>query len=122
MTLLERQTRLLNYLTNEGLIFEDAEQASPQQHLMGIDTRLLHLEARVSHNKRMGKIVSILPKTFELVGDAKTTIVREFVRASPSYHIVGHENARQFCEFLRKRSSHEPAQLPCLADVASFEL
>src|SRR5436853_1907148 len=111
MTLLERQARLLNYLTNESLIFEDAEQLSPQQHLMGIDTRLLHLEARASHNKRMAKIVSILPKTFELIGDAKMAIVREFVRAYPSDHIGGHENARQFCEFLRKRSSHEPSQL-----------
>ena len=93
--LLERQISLLEHLTSAGAIFGDG--ALPGRHLQGLDPALLRLEACFSHEKRMEKINSTFPRTFEAMrGDDRIDIVRSFVEACPSVDISRIENARQF--------------------------
>jgi len=118
--LLDRQARLLAYLTSATAIFgEEGVAADP---LLGIDPALLHLEARFSHEKRMEKIGAAFPRTLRMLGANGAAVVRGFVEACPPRDISRLANARQFHEFLLARwqdEAPEPAHLP---DVAACEL
>src|SRR5271167_1024909 len=94
--LLDRQVRLLKYLTSSSAIFGEEGDSPLDQALRGIDRRLLRLEARFSHEKRMEKIVTVFSKTLHLLGANRATIVHEFVDACPPTDITRLENARQF--------------------------
>jgi hypothetical protein len=119
--LLDQQISLLEFLTSSASVF-DGGTAAPHDHaLHGIDGRLLHLEARLSHEKRMEKITAILPRTFEILGSDKAAIVREFIEAYPPVNISYIENARQFYEFLAARLGRLPAGPPYLGDVMACE-
>jgi len=118
--LLARQAELLEYLTSSPAIFGDnpARLRPPD----GFDRRLLDLEARLSHNKRLAKIRSVFARTFEILGTDAEALVREFTDAHPPTAIDTLENARQFCHFL---SAHWVRELPAprhLPDVARCEL
>ena len=121
MRLLDRQVRLLDYLTSSGAIFGEDGDATPDPALRGMDLRLLRLEACFSHEKRMEKIIAVFPKTYRLLGAARAAIVREFVKAYPPTDIARIENARQFYDFLSSRWWLEPPQPPYLEDVAACE-
>src|SRR6185295_12438637 len=54
--LLNRQTELLAYLTSSRAIFGDRRGPPLHRSLQDIDPRMLDLEARFSHQKRMDKI------------------------------------------------------------------
>lgn len=120
--LLDRQTRLLEYLTSGEAIFGDVGSPSRNPLLQGFDRALLHIEARFSHEKRMEKIAAVFPKTFALLGDDRDAIVREFVHACPPVDISRLENARQFYDFLISRWDHRPPTLRYLPDVTTCEL
>ena len=120
--LLDRQTRLLEYLTSGEAIFGDNCSTTRAPILQGIDSALLHIEARFSHEKRMEKIAAVFPKTFALLGDDCDAIVREFVHACPPVDIGRLENARQFYDFLLSRWEKRPPTLPYLPDVTACEL
>ena len=66
--LLDRQARLLEYLTSGRAISGTAHAESLDPALQGIDRRLLDLEARFSHEKRMEKIAGVFPTTLRLLG------------------------------------------------------
>ena len=117
--LLDRQTRLLKYLTSGAAIFETETDASTRGANFGVDNRLLHLEARFSHEKRMAKIGWALSRTLDLLGAARNKFIRDFAEANPPVSIGRLENARQFCSFL---SAHWAGDPPYLPDVAVFEL
>jgi hypothetical protein len=122
--LLDRQVRLLEYLTSRGAIFGDGGDAPLDWRVEGIDRRLLRLEACFSHEKRMEKIIAALPKTFRLLGADRAAIIREFVEACPPTDIGRIENARQFYDFLCarwRREPPEPPEPPFLEDVAACE-
>jgi hypothetical protein len=121
MRLLDRQARLLEYLTSSGAIFGDEKNALPDHALRGIDPRMLYLEARFSHEKRMEKIIAVFPKTFRLLGADRVAIVREFVEAWPPTAITRIENASQFYDFLCARWRHQASEPPYLRDVAACE-
>ena len=119
--LLERQISLLEHLTSAGAIFGDG--APPARHLQGLDPALLRLEAFFSHEKRMEKINSTFPRTFEImVNDDRAAIVRDFVKACPSVDIRRIENARQFYDFACARWQRRPPRPPYLRDIATCEL
>jgi len=120
--LLDRQTRLIEYLTSGEAIFGDVGSTSRNPLLHGFDRALLHIEARFSHEKRMEKIAAVFPKTFALFGDDRDAIVREFVRACPAVDISRLENARQLYNFLISRWENRPPTLRYLPDVATCEL
>ena len=120
--LLDRQVSLLHYLTSGGAIFGDKDGAGVDAALQGIDRRLLNLEARFSHEKRLEKIAAVFPRTFALLGTSQKTLIEEFVDACPPADIGRLENARQFHDFLSARWRHEPAQPAFLPDVAACEL
>jgi hypothetical protein len=120
--LLDRQVSLLNYLTSGSAIFGDKRDDPLDPALRGIDSSLLRIEARFSHDKRMEKIIAVFPKTFALLGADRETLVRDFVDACPPMDISRLENARQFHAFLRRRWHHEPPIPPYLRDVAACEL
>jgi hypothetical protein len=121
MPLLDRQVRLLEYLTSSGAIFSEEKDAPPDRALRGIDPRMLHLEARFSHEKRMEKIIAVFPETFRLLGADREAIVREFVEARPPTDITRIENARQFYDFLCARWRRRPSEPPYVRDVAACE-
>jgi hypothetical protein len=109
--LLDRQIRLIHYLTMSGAIFGDAEHR-PDPMLRGINRHLLGMEARFSFEKRIEKIAAVLPRTFDLLGPRRMALTREFVEAYPPDHIGRYENARQFCNFLTKRNRRESPGRP----------
>jgi hypothetical protein len=119
--LLDRQIRLLDYLTSGVTIFGEGEDAPLAPALRGIDRRLLRLEARFSHEKRMEKIIAALPRTFRRLGADRAAIVRAFVEACPPTDITRVENARQFYDFLCGRWRQEPPRPPYLPDIAACE-
>jgi hypothetical protein len=121
MRLLDRQVRLLDYLTSSGAIFGEEGDATPDPALQGMDARLLRLEARFSHAKRMEKIIAVFPKTYRLLGAERAAIVKEFVKAYPPTGITRIENARQFYDCLRSQWQRRPPQPPYLDDVAACE-
>jgi hypothetical protein len=120
--LLDRQVRLLKHLTSGAAIFGVGGDASVDQAPPGLDGGLLHLEARFSHEKRMAKIEWVLSSTFDLLGNAKAAVIRDFVEACPPASISRLENARQFHDFLSARWLDESPDPPYLPDVAACEL
>jgi hypothetical protein len=120
--LLDRQASLLDYLGSNGAIFGEACCTSTDPMLAGIDDELLRIEARFSYEKRMTKIQVLLPQTFELLGGALETILREFNNACPPCGISSFDNARRFHEYLLARWRTQPPPLPYLPDVAAYEL
>jgi hypothetical protein len=120
--LLDRQTRLLEYLMSGTAIFGENSDAPLDPVLQGFDRARLNLEARFSHEKRREKIAAVFPKTFVLLGNDLEAIVREFAETCPSTDISRLENARQFSNFLVLRWKSQPPPLPYLPDVTACEL
>ena len=118
--LLERQASLIACLTSGATIFGDGGDA-PDPTLHGIDRAALHLEARLSHDKRMGNIAAILPKTFAILRRSRNLIVRAFAETCPPVGNGRMENARQFRDFLFSRAADAPAEPAYLRDLAAFE-
>src|ERR1700680_1968962 len=100
MRLLDRQVRLLEYLTSGSAIFGRDGEAPIPNALHGIDRRLLRLEAQFSHQKRMEKIKSVFPTIFRLFEHDYDTMVGEFARSFPPAGAGRIENAQQFYNFL----------------------
>jgi hypothetical protein len=120
--LLDRQVRLLDYLTSAAAIFSDDGDAPVDWPVRRSDRDFLRLQARLSHDKRVGKIRAVLPRTFTLLGDFREVIVREFTNAQPPTDAGFIENARQFCDFIWRRREYEPLKPPYLGEVAACEL
>jgi hypothetical protein len=121
MRLLDRQIRLLDYLTSSDVILGRDGGAALDPSLQGMDSRLLRLEARFSHEKRMQKIIAVFPKTYRLLGTERPAIVQDFVKAWPPTDITRIENGRQFHEALKSRWRRFPPEPPYLPDVAACE-
>jgi hypothetical protein len=119
--LLQRQIRLLEYLTSVDAIFEDRGIPPAANGLEGLDPGRLGLEARFSFEKRLEKISAVFPRTFAICSSDWTPILQEFAEACPPSDIGRFENAQQFFAFLSK---HRAANLepPWLLDVAACEL
>ena len=66
--LLDRQVRLLEYLSSATAIFGDQADLSADPILRGIDRGLLRLEARSSCNRRIEKVMAVFPRTFDILG------------------------------------------------------
>jgi hypothetical protein len=122
MRLLDRQARLLEYLTSGRAIFGGDGEVPIDHPLHGIDFRLLRLEAQFSHRKRMEKIKSVFPISFRLLEHDWDTMVGEFVRTCPPAGVARLENAQQFYDFLCGRWRETPPVPPHLSDVAACEL
>jgi len=120
--LFDRQARLLEYLTSGAAIFGEENNAPLDPALHGINPDLLHLEASLSHEKRVSKISAVFPRTFELMAEYRAVILHEFAIVCRPEHIGVIENARQFHGFLCSRQDREPTQAPYLHEVAACEL
>ncbi len=118
--LLDRQSRLLQYLTSSEAIFCDQGNAPLDPALHGLDREMLRLEARFSCEKRIEKICGIFPRTFAALGKNKATVVHEFVAACPPVEIGRLANAIQFHNFLAHR--RERINPPYLVDILACEL
>jgi hypothetical protein len=120
--LLDRQSSLIHYLTSGSAIFGAADRQFADPDLQSIDPHLLRLEARFSFEKRITKIASIFPLTFDLLRSHQETLIRKFVDASPPFTLGRLENARQFYDFLLTHWRQEPPVPAHLPDVAVCEL
>jgi hypothetical protein len=121
-SLLNRQIGLLIYLTSGDAIFGDVGVPALLPGLHGFDLRLLNLEARFSHEKRMEKIAGVFSLTLELLGAEQAQVVRIFAERCPSISIGRLENARQFHAFLSGLWRFRSPVLPYLPDLAACEL
>lgn len=119
--LLDRQVRLLEYLTSGAAIFDGGGSPSLDPSLRGIDHRLLRLEARFSYDKRMEKIVAVFPRTLRILDSDRDRVVRDFVTACPPTDLSRLVNARQFYDFLSTRWRAVPPEPRYLCDVAACE-
>jgi hypothetical protein len=120
--LLDRQVSLIEYLTSGAAIFNDSDHGPVDPSLSRIDCGLLGIEARFSFEKRMEKIVAVLPRTFDLLDANKDRLLRDFVEACPPSEVGRRENARQFYDFLSAHWRRERPTPPYLPDVAACEL
>jgi hypothetical protein len=120
--LLQRQARLVEHLTSSAGIFGAVRGRSNDPTLHGLDLALLHLEARLSHEKRMQKIEWVLTRSLELLGHRREVMIREFVEACPPTGISWLGNARQFHAFLKARWQCEPPVPAHLPDIAAYEI
>jgi hypothetical protein len=120
--LLDRQVSLLAYLTSGAAILGKDGAAPADPALAGLDVRLLQLEARFSHEKRMEKIAGIFARTLELLGGDQARVVETFAQRCPSVSIGRIENARQFYAFLTGLWRFGKPGLPYLPDVTACEL
>jgi hypothetical protein len=120
--LLDRQVRLLEFLTSSAAIFGDRDDSPLDPALQGLDKGLLCLEARFSYEKRLAKVITVFPKTFEILGGGRDAIVRAFVAACPPIEVSRLDNARQFYDCLCTRWRCVPPNPPYLRDVAACEL
>ncbi|MCC6780171.1 MAG: hypothetical protein IT537_26640 [Hyphomicrobiales bacterium] len=119
MRLLDRQLRLLEYLTSGGAIFRDQPETPLDPALQGMARGRLDLEARFSYEKRMEKIAGVFPRTMAHMGPHRDALLRAFVEACPPHDINRLANARQFHDFLVDARDRLPAYLP---DLAACEL
>ena len=121
--LLDRQLKLLEYLTSGGAIFPGPAGAALPPALQGIDPGLLHLEARFSHEKRMEKIAAVFPVDLRTAGrmrrcdrcEASSTHVRRLISA-------GSKTPGSFTNFSTDAWKTEPPMPRYLPDVAACEL
>jgi hypothetical protein len=120
--LLDRQRRLLAYLTSGEAIFADQTQKPADPSLQGIDPGLLRLEARFSHEKRMDKIADVFARTLALLGDERAALEHAFAETCPPTAIGRLENARQFYDFLSGRWEERAPDPEYLPDLARCEL
>jgi hypothetical protein len=120
--LLDRQARLLEYLTSGDAIVGARRAESPDSALQGIDRSLLDLEARFSHEKRMEKIAGVFPTTFALLRADLARLSHEFADACPPHDISRIANARQFLGFLMVRREPTTNWSPYVFDVAACEM
>jgi hypothetical protein len=122
MRLLDRQLRLLEYLTSSGAIFGDRSATALDPALREMARNRLKLEARFSHEKRMQKIAAVFPRTIALLADTYAAIERDFVAGCPPHDISRIANARQFHDLLAARWTVTPARPAYLPDVAACEI
>ena len=120
--LLERQVRLLEFLTSRDAIFGGETGSPVDPALEGFDRGLLRLEARFSYEKRMDKIARVFPRTFSLLASDSAAIVRAFVEAYPPLETSRLDNGSEFYDFLCERWRSVPPDPPYLRDVAACEL
>lgn len=118
-SLSERQASLVEYLTSGGAIIGGGNLSAARY---GLNCGLLHLEAKYSHQKRMGKIEAVLRRTLDLLGTSRDAIVCAFIEACPPASIGGLDNSRQFHAFLIARWREQPPEPPYLPDIAAFEI
>ncbi len=117
--LLDRQVKLLAYLTSAAAIFADRDARVVPE---GMDRGFLDLEARFSHQKRMEKIAAVFPRTLELLEPDLDRIVRGFVETCPPIEIGRLTNARQFHDFLTNHPHQPGGAPPYVRDLAACEL
>ena len=118
--LIERQRRLLDYLTSSDAIFDGVPPSDPA--LAGFNRAHLRLEAGFSFHKRIDKIQATLPVTFALLRENRDRILRDFAASCPPVSLARIDNAVEFCDFLRARVETLAPALPWLPDVAACEL
>jgi hypothetical protein len=119
--LLQRQIRLLEYLTSVDAIFEDRGIPPAANGLEGLDPGRLALEARFSFEKRLEKISAVFPRTFAVRSSDWAPILEKFVEEHPPSDIGRFENVHQFFEFLSEREIGN-LERPWLLDLAACEL
>jgi hypothetical protein len=122
MRLLDRQRKLIHYLTSGAAIFDGEEDGDLDPALRGIDRTMLRLEAAFSHRKRMDKIAAVFPRTFARMRAGRGAILREFARSCPAVEIGRVANARQFYEFAFRGRRGNQRKPRYLNDIAACEL
>jgi len=119
---LDRQVRLLEYLSSAGILFGEEADMPADPALQGIDRALLRLEARSACNRRIEKVLALFPRTFDFLGSDRKLILREFIEVSQPTTMNSIANGRQFSEFLVARWHLKPPTPAYLPDVAACEL
>ena len=120
--LLDRQASLLDFLSSTSAMFGAQADAPADPALQAFDPGVLRLQARFICNKRIEKVIAVFPRTLQIIGAGRRSILREFVEASRSTNKSTLANAREFHEFLCRRWQRSRAKPAYLRDVVACEL
>jgi hypothetical protein len=112
--LLQRQIRLLEYLTSVDAIFEDRGIPPAANGLEGLDPGRLALEARFSFEKRLEKISAVFPRTFAVRSSDWAPILEKFVEEHPPSDIC-----KLACRQVEQELAHGFASIPARPDAVS---
>src|SRR5262245_6091105 len=77
--LLDRQIRLIKYLTSDATLFGDEINVPADPDFRGFDRGLLRLEARFCRSKRIEKVTAVFPRTLEILGSDRWLILNRLV-------------------------------------------
>ena len=114
----QRQLSVLRHLTNPR-IFDGA----PADHgVEGLDLDRLRLLGTMSLGKRIEKIRSALPRSFEYLAHDPRISIGEFVSQHPPVSATRSHNATQFTDYLHGVWCEEPAEPEFLPDLVALEL
>ncbi len=116
--LLQRQLSVLRHLTNPRNF--DGEAAD--RGVEGLDLDRLRLLGTMSLGKRIEKIRSSLPRTFEYLAHDPRISIGEFVSQYPPESATRGDNAVQFTDYLHGVWCEEPAEPDFLPDLVALEL
>ncbi len=114
----ERQLSVLRHLTNPRIF--DGEPAD--RGIEGLDLDRLRLLGTMSLGKRIEKIRSALPRSFEHLAHDPRISIGEFVNQFPPKSATRADNAVQFIDYLHGVWCEEPAEPEFLPDLVALEL
>lgn len=115
--LLDRQDAIVAYLTNPVSFLG----GRPGPLMDGLDPAPLRLMGLMSLEKRMGKIQSILPRTFDYLDGQPAYSVSDFAERFPQKSANRTANAIEFVAYLDEIDGRCPLDPPFLADLARLE-
>jgi hypothetical protein len=114
----ERQHNVLAYLTNPRKFDGDPAELG----LEGMDLDRLRLMGTMSLGKRIDKIHSALPRTFEYLANDSSLSISEFASQYPPLSATRADNAIQFIDYLHGVWCEEPVDPAFLPDLVALEL
>lgn len=112
-----QQEELISYLLHPG----DIGLNKAPGWLQAIPTRPLKLIADLALKKRMSKIKSVFPTTFDQLGDLLEPMEIEFSSTSVQTEIWKKTNALQFLKFLGDLAKDQRSAPPYIYDLAQLE-
>lgn len=120
--LLELQTKLAEYIADPARYKHGRDDAQSDPLFSGMDLDRLALMGRLTLDKRHYKMRSVLPKTFERLGDQRDAVIEDFAVHYRPISLSGEQDARRFQEYLSIYGRKEFGLPPALEDLAALEI
>lgn len=120
--LLDQQAKLIEFLTDPAMFRGPGSDTFIDPTVAALDLTALRFIGERSLYKRMDKVGSVLPRTFNELGTLPDYLVSDFASACPPYSASTLANAEQFVAFAYELWERKPPHPRYLIDLAVFEL